>query len=59
MNTQRAAAIAASPVMAHVTCNGEPVYIQHVDEGNQTARIYPLNQPENEKEVPLSELIEH
>ena len=59
MNKQRAMEIAASPVMANVTCNGVPIYIQHVDEDNETARIYPLNQPENEQNVPLGSLIEH
>jgi small acid-soluble spore protein H (minor) len=59
MNKQRAQEIAASPVMAHVTCNGIPVYIQHVDEKKETARIYPLDQPDNEQEVPLASLVEH
>jgi small acid-soluble spore protein H (minor) len=59
MNTQRAQKIAASPVMANVTYNGVPIYIQRVDEKNETARIYPLNEPGNEQEVPVSNLIEH
>jgi small acid-soluble spore protein H (minor) len=59
MNVQRAQEIASSPVMAHVTYNGVPVYIQRVNEQNQTARIYPLDQPEQEQEVPLSSLVEH
>jgi len=40
MNKQRAQEIAASPVMAHVTYLGTPIYIQNVDEQNETARIY-------------------
>ncbi|MDF2683271.1 MAG: small acid-soluble spore protein [Brevibacillus sp.] len=59
MNKQRAKEIAASPVMANVTCDGIPVYIQHVDEESELARIYPLNQPENEKSVPVNSLREH
>lgn len=59
MNTQRASEIAESPVMCHVTFNGTPVYIQHVDENNETARIYPLGEPQNEQEVPVNQLIEH
>lgn len=59
MNTARAKEIAHSPVMANVTYNGVPIYIQHVDEGNDKARIYPLDQPENEQEVSLTSLIEH
>jgi small acid-soluble spore protein H (minor) len=58
MNKQRANEIAASPVMANVTYNGTQIYIQQVDEKNETARIYPLNQPENEQEVPLNNLTE-
>lgn len=59
MNIQRAKEIAASPVMANVTYEGTPVYIQQVDEQNEKARIYPLDQPEHEQTVPLSELTEH
>lgn len=59
MNSQRAKEIAESAVMANVTYEGVPIYIQHVDENNQSARIYPLTQPENEQEVPLNSLIEH
>ncbi|MCQ6265026.1 small acid-soluble spore protein H [Fictibacillus sp. WQ 8-8] len=58
MNKQRAQEIASSPVMANVTCDGVPIYIQHVDEQGETARIYPLGQPENEKQVSLSSLME-
>jgi small acid-soluble spore protein H (minor) len=58
MNTQRAKEIAASPVMANVTYEGVPIYIQHVDEKNETARIYPLGQPANEQTVPVSSLQE-
>ncbi|MED4583538.1 small acid-soluble spore protein H [Brevibacillus choshinensis] len=59
MNKQRAKEIAASPVMANVTCDGIPVYIQHVDEESEMARIYALNQPENEQSVPVNSLTEH
>ena len=59
MNKQRAQEIAASPVMANVTYNGTPIYIQHVNDSNDTARIYPLDEPENEQEVLLTNLIEH
>jgi small acid-soluble spore protein H (minor) len=59
VNKQRAKEIAASPVMANVTYQGVPIYIQAVDEKNETARIYPLGQPENEQNVPLNSLVEH
>lgn len=58
MNKQRAIEITNSPVMINVTYNGVPIYIQHVDEKNETARIYPLNQPENEREISLNSLKE-
>ncbi|AKG34111.1 small acid-soluble spore protein H [Paenibacillus durus] len=58
MNTQRAQEIAASPIMENVTYEGTPIYIQHVDENTGMARIYPLNQPENEQTVPVRSLIE-
>ncbi|KRF03399.1 spore protein H [Paenibacillus sp. Soil766] len=58
MNNLRAQEIAVSPAMVNVTYNGTPIYIQHVDEKNETARIYPLDQPENEQSVPLSSLVE-
>ncbi|QED47777.1 small acid-soluble spore protein H [Cytobacillus dafuensis] len=59
MNSQRAQEIAASPVMANVTYNGVPIYIQKVDDNNETARIYPLDEPNHEQEVSLSLLKEH
>lgn len=58
MKAQRAKEIVASPVMANVTYNGRPIYIQHIDENTEMARIYPLSQPEAEQEVPLTSLIE-
>lgn len=58
MNIQRAREIAASPVMENVTCDGERVYIQHVDADSETARIYPLGRPDEEFEVPLRSLSE-
>jgi len=59
MNKQRAIEISNSPVMANVTLDGIPVYIQHVDEQLETARIYPLDEPDNEQEVSLNSLVEH
>ena len=58
MDAQRAQEIAASPVMISVTHNGTPIYIQRVNAQSETARIYPLGQPEDEHEVPLSALQE-
>jgi small acid-soluble spore protein H (minor) len=58
MNKQRAIEITNSPVMINVSYNGIPIYIQHVDEMDETARIYPINQPQNEQQVSLSSLNE-
>jgi len=58
MNTQRATEIAESPVMANVTYQETPVYIQHVDAANETARIYALDRPDQEFSVPLGMLVE-
>lgn len=58
MNKQRAQEIASSAIMANVTYNGVPIYIQHVDDETETARIFPLGQPENEEEVSLNNLLE-
>ncbi|BDH60440.1 small, acid-soluble spore protein H [Lysinibacillus sp. PLM2] len=59
MNVQRAQEISESPVIANVFYNGERVFIQHVDEKKETARIYPLDDPANEREVSLSSLTEN
>ncbi|MFB4166007.1 H-type small acid-soluble spore protein [Alteribacillus sp. JSM 102045] len=59
MNVMRAREISESPVMAHVTYDGTPVYIQHVNEQNNTVRIYALDDPDNELEVSVESLEEH
>jgi small acid-soluble spore protein H (minor) len=58
LNKQRAKEIVSSPNMVNVTYNGQPIYIQNVDDETETARIYPLDNPENEQTVPLSQLKE-
>lgn len=58
MNVQRAKEIAASAETVNVLCEGTPVYIQHVNEHDETARIYALSNPEVEREVPLYTLKE-
>ena len=59
MNIQRAEEIVASPTLIKVTYNGVLVYIQNVDNRTKTARIYPLDEPANEQDVPLESLKEH
>lgn len=59
MNKQRAQEISQLPHMKNVTYNGQQVYIQHVDEQKNTARIFPLNDPENEFEIHIGNLQEN
>lgn len=59
MNLQRAKEIVESGELANILFNGQRIYIQHVDEEKKTARIYPLDDPENEKEVPVDQLLEN
>ncbi|MEH7415922.1 H-type small acid-soluble spore protein [Neobacillus drentensis] len=58
MNVGRAKEILESADMINVTYNGTPVIIQHVDEAAKMARIYTRKDPENEKDVPVLNLIE-
>lgn len=59
MNVFRAKEISESPEMKHVTYLDQQIYIQHVDEQNEMARIFPLNEPEHEFDVDVSLLTEH
>lgn len=59
MDKVRAKEIASSPIMANVTYSGTPIYIESVNDSNGTAKIHPLNQPQNSQEVPLTNLMEH
>lgn len=59
MNKQRAQEISQSPHMKNVTYNGKQIYIQHVDEQKNIARIFPLDDPENEFEVQIEDLEEN
>jgi small acid-soluble spore protein H (minor) len=58
MNKIRAIEISESPTMENVTYQGTPVYIQHVYE-NDTVRIYPLDNTEQEQIVSLESLVEN
>jgi small acid-soluble spore protein H (minor) len=58
MDMHRAQEIVASPNMINVTYNGVPIYIQTIDEKRETARVYPLDEPNKEQEIPLSSLKE-
>ncbi|KEK24688.1 H-type small acid-soluble spore protein [Bacillus gaemokensis] len=58
MNVQRAKEISESSEQAHVSFQGMPVMIQHVDENNETARIYDATNPDRELTVPVNSLEE-
>lgn len=58
MNVGRAKEILESAEMINVTYDGTPVIIQHVDEATKMARIYSRKDPDNERDVPVLNLIE-
>ncbi|MGM7720156.1 H-type small acid-soluble spore protein [uncultured Metabacillus sp.] len=58
MNINRAKEISQMGEMMNVLYQGEGIYIQSVNEEQGTARIYPLNNPQAEKDVPVESLIE-
>jgi small acid-soluble spore protein H (minor) len=58
MNVGRAKEIAESMDSIRVTYEGTQVYIQHVDEAAKTARIFSRSNPEDERDVPVLNLIE-
>lgn len=58
MDAKRVRDIVSSPVMANVTYNGDPIYIDSISSDNTTAYVHPLNQPSKRQQVNLSSLIE-
>jgi small acid-soluble spore protein H (minor) len=58
MNVGRAKEILESLDVINVTYDGTPVIIQHVDEKTKMARIYSRTQPDDERDVPVLNLIE-
>ena len=59
MNIQRAEEISQSPQTERVTYNGKAIYIQRINEQNETARIFHLEEPDEEFDVEISQLQEH
>lgn len=59
MKEKRAKQIATSSIMSDVRYNGEPVYIERVNDNNGTANIHLLNQTQNTQEISLNDLIEY
>ena len=58
MNINRAKEISQLGELMNVQYQGEGIYIQSVNEQQGTARIYPLNNPQAEKDVTVDRLIE-
>ncbi|MFC7062577.1 H-type small acid-soluble spore protein [Halobacillus seohaensis] len=58
MDTQRAKEIRESENLISVTYQGNPVYIEQIDEQHKTANIYVLENPQQKNLVPLDELHE-
>ncbi|MGB0090408.1 MAG: H-type small acid-soluble spore protein [Planifilum fulgidum] len=58
MDIRRAKQIFDSTKEVEVHYQGKPVWIQNVDESSQTARIYPLDNPDNEMTVSVHQLEE-
>ncbi|WP_238861306.1 H-type small acid-soluble spore protein [Clostridium sp. YIM B02569] len=59
MDKERAQEIVSSSVMANVTLNGTPIYIESVNTNTETANIHFFKNPKNSREVPLTSLQEH
>ncbi|RKL67851.1 H-type small acid-soluble spore protein [Salipaludibacillus neizhouensis] len=58
MDNHRIKEIIESPVMINVSYHGIPVYIEEVNEANNTATIFPLDEMDHSQEVDLSGLVE-
>ena len=58
MDAKRAQEIASSPEMANVICNGQQIYIEHVDQQNGVATVHPLDNPNQKMSVAVNELME-
>lgn len=59
MEVLRAKEIINSPVMADVTLNNQPVYLEKVDDQRQTCTVHYIESPDHQESVPVSKLIEH
>ncbi|MFM1654948.1 H-type small acid-soluble spore protein [Brevibacillus sp. B_LB10_24] len=58
MDTVRAEEIMASTETIKVECEGVPVWIDGVDRQTNTARVHVQNNPQEQKTVPVNQLIE-
>lgn len=58
MNAARAKEILQAEETYPVHLNGEPIWIEHVDEQNGTARVQFSANPDNAEVVPVEQLVE-
>ena len=58
MDAKRAIEISSSQNMISVSYNGEPIYIEHVDQSNGLATVHPLDDPTTKQSVSVAELAE-
>lgn len=58
MNKERAEQIVSSPVTVDVTYNGDLVYIEKVNPTKDTASVHTFKQPQNTREVNVTQLVE-
>jgi small acid-soluble spore protein H (minor) len=58
VNINRAQQIVESAKEIEVLYHGDPVWIQNIDEQEQTARVYTADEPDREMDVPVKELRE-
>lgn len=58
MNAARAQQIVDAPEEITVLYQDVPVWIQHVNESEGTARVYTRDNPEDEQVVPIAQLRE-
>lgn len=58
MDAKRAKEISSSQNLISVSYNGEPIYIEHVDQSNGLATVHPLDNPTNKQSVSVAELAE-
>lgn len=59
MDKKRAKDIVSSPNMVDVTYNGSRVYMEKVNDSNNTCTIHYLSNPRQQENVALSLLMEH
>ncbi|ARK32227.1 H-type small acid-soluble spore protein [Halalkalibacter krulwichiae] len=58
MEAKRAQEISSSQTTIPVMCNGQQVYIEHVDQDKGLATVHPMNDPSQKQSVSVDSLTE-